>query len=703
MKIKRIQIKNIGPYVNKNVLDFNVSDTAKRMVLIGGKNGAGKTTLFNAIKICLYGCVAFGFESNNTKYFAEIEKIINANEKLKKISEAEVIVDLLMDDGKYDHTYTFIRAWRVAGKKIAESFTVYKDGAVLSETEKSDFESYLLQTLPPNLFRFYFFDGEKISDFVFNSNKNSDFKEAFLKLCNLDTMEIIQENFRRISRSKAKGTMLISTEYDRCHKADDLIAQKIDCAEEEYRKVSNEILLIDQRLASLDKTYAKGGGISKKEWQSMQDQIAQEETRREERNKWLKDVANNVLPFIILRDQLEELKFQIVLEHKAQVNANLRSTIDTPQIKSIISGVLSRANIELADDISEKVIYEIASYASYASQITPILNLSDFDRFELTAKINSLLAFDINRIKEATNDIKTSLNHVKRLRKKIERSSIEDYDGYLQMKSDLNEQKSKSVQHLLEIDKELQELRVQKAASASKLAKVQSDYEAILKKQSINDISARALLAFDELQKTLYDKSIRLVEQGFSQYFARLINKTDLIDGIHIDEKLNVLPYKNRHFKAEEIRKVIEKNGVEYLVAQIGFYAYEVLQDKQETGVYEFDLPVEVKQQLSAGEKQIFIMALYQALSQLNKINVPYIVDTPFARIDKEHRGKILDRFFKELNGQIIILSTDEEIVDEYQESISDIVSNIFVLSHTSDGSTEILANTYFGGKYNDK
>lgn len=176
MKIKRIQVKNIGPYVNENAFDFDVSDITKRMVLIGGKNGAGKTTLFNAIKICLYGCVAYGFESNNAKYFAEIEKIINANEKLQKIGEAEVVIDLLMDDGKYDHTYTFVRSWRVAGKKIAETFTVYKDGETLSETEKSDFESYLLQTLPPNLFRFYFFDGEKISDFVFNSSKNSDFK-----------------------------------------------------------------------------------------------------------------------------------------------------------------------------------------------------------------------------------------------------------------------------------------------------------------------------------------------------------------------------------------------------------------------------------------------------------------------------------------------------------------------------------------------
>ena len=106
----------------------------------------------------------------------QIEKIINVNEKLQKIGEAEVVIDLLMDDGKYDHTYTFIRSWKVAGKKIAETFTVHKDGNTFSETEKSDFESYLLQILPPNLFRFYFFDGEKINDY--STASGSQYKDA---------------------------------------------------------------------------------------------------------------------------------------------------------------------------------------------------------------------------------------------------------------------------------------------------------------------------------------------------------------------------------------------------------------------------------------------------------------------------------------------------------------------------------------------
>lgn len=698
MKIKKIQLKNIGPYVDYNGFDFNIADSVKRMVLVGGKNGAGKTTLFNAIKICLYGCVAFGYEANNAKYYEEVEKIINTNEKLKKIGESEVKIDLLIDDGKDDHIYTFIRSWQVRGKRIIETFVLLKDNEPVNETEKSDFESFLLQTLPPNLFKFYFFDGEKISDFIFNGNKNTDFKEAFLKLCNLDTMEIIRDNFRRISRNQSKDGIDLSEEYENCLSEDNLLAERIASAEEDYKEIASEIAVIDDQLASLEKVYAKSGGISKKEWRSMEERIAKEESRREEKRKWLKDIANNVLPFIILQTQLEDLKEQIMIEHKAQVDANVKSTIDTPEIKSIIANVLDMSGIELSDTITEKIIDEIVDYTNTTASITPILNLSDFDRFELTSKINSLLSFDTSRIKAATDDIEASLNHVKRIRKKMERSSIENYEGYLKAKSDLNEEKAEKTLKLIEIDAELQKCRADKAVSSAKLAKAKASYEAVLKKQSINDISARALLAFDELQTILYEKSIKQVEEGFQKYFTSLINKSDLIDGIHIDSNLNVLPYKNKPFDAIELKKTIDKNGSEYVIAQIGLHAYEMLQEKMAAGEREIVLPVEVKQQLSAGEKQIFIMALYQSLSQLNKIDVPYIVDTPFARIDKEHRGKILDRFFKQLNGQVIILSTDEEIVGNYCDVISDIVSNTFVLNHTINGNTEIIADTYFGG-----
>lgn len=702
MRIQRIKLKNIGPYVDENELIFSTNDVNKRMVLIGGKNGAGKTTLFNAIKICLYGCMAFGYETINSRYLLEVEKLINSSIKLQKNSEAEIDLDILLDDGKYNDVYTFIRRWRIGAKRITEIFEVRKNNEVLSVTEREDFNNYILHILPPNLFRFYFFDGEKLSDFVFSGNKNSDFKEAFLKLCNLDTMEIIRENFRRISKNRTKENSLFSYEYDACLKEDEVAAVRVESAEDEYKNIERLIFSIDEQLMQVEKSYSKGGGISKKEWKSMQEQISKEEARREEKRKWLKDIANNVLPFIILKDRLLELKDQIAIEHKSQINLNLKSTIDTPEVKNIILTVLQDCGIELSNDITNRIIFDISKYSAKTGNIESILNLSDFDRFEIIAKINNLLAFDIDRIKEATYDIDASLKCVKRIRKKIERSSVENYDEYLQKKSELNETKAKLTQQLLEIDKELQQLRANKAISASKLAKAKADYEAVLKKQSINDISARALLAFDELQEVLYKKSIKAVEQEFQIRFNGLINKSDLIDGIHIDENLNVLPYKIKEFNAKEIKKSLLENGNEYMIAHIGLYAFEVLQEKLLKGAEEFELPVEVKQQLSAGEKQIFVMALYQALSRLNSINVPYIIDTPFARIDGEHRERILKNFFKELKGQIIILSTDEEIVSHYKNVISDIISDTYVLNHAKNGNTQIIANTYFGEKYDE-
>ena len=59
MKIKRISLYNIGPYVDFNTFDIDINKE-KNLILIGGKNGAGKTTFFKSIKTCLYGCKVGG-------------------------------------------------------------------------------------------------------------------------------------------------------------------------------------------------------------------------------------------------------------------------------------------------------------------------------------------------------------------------------------------------------------------------------------------------------------------------------------------------------------------------------------------------------------------------------------------------------------------------------------------------------------------
>ena len=110
-----------------------------------------------------------------------------------------------------------------------------------------------------------------------------------------------------------------------------------------------------------------------------------------------------------------------------------------------------------------------------------------------------------------------------------------------------------------------------------------------------------------------------------------------------------------------------------------------------------YNLPVAIdKQRLSSGEKQIFVMALYWAMMHQSKSSLPYIIDTPFARIDTEHRSNIINYFFKELSGQLIVLSTDEEISNRHLRDMENQIACVYMLEYGADKRTRIHKNQYF-------
>lgn len=65
---------------------------------------------------------------------------------------------------------------------------------------------------------------------------------------------------------------------------------------------------------------------------------------------------------------------------------------------------------------------------------------------------------------------------------------------------------------------------------------------------------------------------------------------------------------------------------------------------------------------LSAGEKQIFTQALFAAVAAVSQRVFPLVIDTPLGRLDEEHRIGVL-RFLAERTGQVILISTDTEVV----------------------------------------
>ena len=108
-------------------------------------------------------------------------------------------------------------------------------------------------------------------------------------------------------------------------------------------------------------------------------------------------------------------------------------------------------------------------------------------------------------------------------------------------------------------------------------------------------------------------------------------------------------------------------------------------------------LPIRVDQTaLSNGEKQIFIMALYHSLVQLGRHEIPFIIDTPFARIDTEHRRNISTHFFSKLHGQVFILSTNEEINSDHGQIMKDRIAATYTLENSDNKRTVVVRNAYF-------
>lgn len=104
----------------------------------------------------------------------------------------------------------------------------------------------------------------------------------------------------------------------------------------------------------------------------------------------------------------------------------------------------------------------------------------------------------------------------------------------------------------------------------------------------------------------------------------------------------------------------------------------------------------------SAGQRQVRMLAFYEALRRLAKLVPPLIVDTPLARLDKEVRSNVLDRLY--LSGhQSIILTTNSEIDPESAlfEKISDRLARVYTLHpHGKNDSIDYsvrITNNYFG------
>ena len=722
MILKKLILSNISSYEGYNEFNFSVTDD-KNVILIGGKNGAGKTSLFNAIKLGLYGPLNYNYQNAHSQYLSKIKEIINRKAFTKEEVNAYIVIGFEYINEREKVYYEIKRSWKYVHQKIVEDYEVKQNDHILNEEELLYFENFLQTILPPHLFSLFFFDGEELSDIFVGSRFSSYIKEAFLVLCNFDSFELIRKYCQNyVSRNNSSGETdklakqyesIIDT-YEQHTKHLDLTKLNLVTAEHELEKLITE-------KEEITNTFKNQGGLSEEEKQSLQATIKQHESIKEDTTYLIRGFLEEMHPLLMLKDLASNIKCQLETERTYHSKQSTATYLENESIQESILDTLqeiahSKFTTDELSTISSLIQSKLIKDIGISKDFSLIQNLSHEDEGRVSTVIDKVENYDIELIFDAIDTRKKSQQITAELNEKLRSSMPEDIVAeYVENLERINtliltqERTIAQLTHSIEsLTEELSTLETEKQR-LNTLLKEASQGENIYKLTN-----AMSTMLNNFLQKSSIAK-INKLREYFMENFSTLFRKKNFIDDIEIDTNFNVTVYRKRSFEYDELRKLIANLGeVEFSkyvgpksmvllrqhlnleanasISQIDKALSEVIFFHQTADIYErINL-----QQLSKGEKQIYVLSLYWALIRLSSHEVPFIIDTPYARIDTEHRENITTKFLPNIGQQVIILSTNEEINETYYNMLKPHIAQEYLLVFDAKEKTTDIRNQYF-------
>ncbi|MGP1403836.1 MAG: AAA family ATPase [Catonella sp.] len=709
MKINKVKLYNFSSYEGNNELDFEITDAGKNIVLIGGKNGSGKTSLFTAIKIALYGPLAYGYVGVNNHYISKIKDLINSKAFQQDVVESEVQITLQLKIERDVRNYVITRKWSYTNQKLTEEYTVESDGKQLNNQELSYFENYLRSIIPPDLFEFFLFDGEEVGNIFSTSAYNTYVKNAVFTLCGMDVFEIIRKYTHDYVVKNS------STDDDEAYNTYEFAKEQIELLEIEkgnlesaVSDLTRELEDIEVQLTELATVFKNAGGISRKEKEQLEDEFNKVEKVKIEALTNMKLFVEGLMPFYILRDFANPVMSQLDFEEKGEIFYYVQSKLKRDTISDLLKDDVSE---EKLDQLMEHLL-DIFRPKGFREDMETMFDLSKEDIGRVNAIVSALDDFDVSAMIDIVNKRKGASERTAEINRILKNSmSEEDINEFAQKENEILKKKDElssqlyDLQHRLEnIDRELK-MQEQIRDKAMQILKLNAQNKHVYELSS--GISSMMQEFLEEKTVSIRKKLERIIVQKLKSIYR----KNNLITNIEIGKKFEFNLYQDEEYTGRELLtlyknlgnsefiNLIGTKGEKRMIKMLDSISINVLKSKTELdlGQEPFRLYKKIELgRLSKGERQIFILALYWAIIEISGQNIPFVIDTPYARIDANHRREISEKFFPNISNQVIILSTDEEINEEYYKIVKPYVAKEYLLINDENENRTTIENDYF-------
>jgi DNA sulfur modification protein dndD len=647
MIIKRLRLHNFGVYAGDNEFLFTNN---KPIVLIGGMNGRGKTTFLEAVLLALYGSSSVAYrESKKRSYSQYLKSFVNKN-----VEDKNCIVELEFEiNNGLKENFIVKRAWNSIDKKTNESIVVQKD-SVVNEFLTQNWPMFVENILPSALSSFFFFDGEKIAEMAVDSS-NSQLKNAIRSMLGIKVLDILENdilrNIKKINKEDINDKSVEMVQKLRDQK--DQAVTELEEIDAELEKLALVLMEDNDKIELLHQLYkSKGGDAVEKKQETMQRRAVLKSELLSDEN-FLRDIASNELPLVLVSDLLMSIKLQATDEHNDMI---MREAV--LQLDEILDEFVNEYN---GDTKASLDFIEYVKKSQQNMQDAPIYSLSDQALFQANNLVESLL--DSSKV-----EAKRLLDE-----KKKKQKQIGELDSYLSL--DINE-------------KELQKVYKSIKEAEKKLIKDQVKMTDLEQKRSI--VSSRAMSAKFEFNK--YVESY-LATAEVRDSAERTVKYSNIALNILARYKVE-LQRRKTDVLAETITSCYKKlANKKNLINKI------VMESDSLTIKYLSEDGIEVPQDsLSAGEQQLMVISILWALSICSKKKLPVIIDTPLSRLDSLHRTALINTYFPNAGEQTIILSTDSEIDYTYYNLMKENVGDEFTLRYDEKTKSTSIEHGYLTG-----
>lgn len=711
MKINRIVLYNFNSYEGLNEFDFTSNDGNKNIILIGGKNGAGKTSLFTAIKIALYGPLSFGYVGVNPIYIAKIKDCINSKSFQMDVVESRVQIEISLRVEREIKEYEITREWDYTRQKLEERYYVKTDGCLLGDQELSYFQNYLQGMIPPDLFEFFLFDGEEVGSIFSTSTYNTYVKNAVYTLCGLDIFEIIRKyTIGYAGKAVSDEEEKIHAQYEELRRNAEKIEKSYSELEAQIATDRDELEKIETELIEIETAFKNAGGITEVERQTLLKEFSEAEHTKTESLTRIKMFVEGLMPFFILRDFTGRISDQLDIEEKGEIYYYVQQKLKRQEIKNALNES-QKVNDDTVDVLMEFLLKKFKP-KGFKEGAQPVHDLSKEDLGRVNAMISAIDDFDVGAMVELVEKRRETADRTMEINRRL-KSAMTDEDAgkFAERENVLLKKKDEISSSIHELEMRITIVKEELAAAIQKRDRAFQGIKDNAQNKHVFELSTGLSKMMGTILENKSESVKRNLEHLIVENLQHIYRKNNLITHIEIEDDFQFNLYQNVKYSSTELLHLIKNLGKEVFASEIGkqgmlllyekyqvatvLQLYQALEADEQKSSYSLFKRIDISR-LSKGERQIFILSLYWAIIELSGQDIPFVIDTPYARIDASHRKEISEKFFPNISKQVIILSTDEEINEEYYKIIKPYVAKEYLLINDESQNRTTVKQHYF-------